>query len=248
MNGLITEIERFALKDGPGIRTTVFLQGCNMACSWCHNPETISTDPKLMYFESKCIHCRKCMDVCPTKALETVNGERIFNRDLCTACGACTNVCFTDALSLSCHTRSGEQVFSEILQDKDYYLNSNGGITISGGEVFMQFDFSLWLLKKCKEAGIATAIETNLNTSREKLKTLLPFVDIVMCDIKLLDSKMHRKWTGVDNQKTLDNIRYIFDMNKPAIVRTPIIPGVNNTPMQIGEIAGFLSSLKGNLL
>lgn len=248
MEGIITDIQRFSLKDGPGIRTTVFFQGCNMTCAWCHNPETISRKSALMLYKENCIQCGKCLKQCASGAL-SVNGTQVHvDRSLCVSCGACTQVCYARALVMSGRRMTIEDVMAEILQDEDYYRNSGGGVTLSGGEVFLQFDFAYDLLRRCKKKQIATAIESNLNVSWNQIEKLLPIVDLVMCDIKLLDSKRHNEWTGVGNKLILDNIRQLAQCQIPMIVRTPVIPGINQSEDDILTIARFINELKGNIL
>lgn len=248
MKGIVTDIQRFSLKDGPGIRTTVFLQGCNMACAWCHNPETISCKPQLLFYERNCIQCGKCMEVCPEKALHIAENRIRVDRGACVRCGRCTRVCFPGALVMSGKTMDTDEVMDEIMQDKDYYRNSGGGVTVSGGEVFMQQGFARQLLDQCKEAQISTAIETNLNIDWKQIEELLPAVDLVMCDVKLMDDKKHQKWTGVSNKRILENLRQLAMRLVPMIIRTPVIPGVNQTKEDIGAIAKYIKELHGNLI
>lgn len=248
MKGIITDIQRFSLNDGPGIRTTVFLKGCNMACAWCHNPETINIMPQLMYYRENCINCLKCVEVCPTGAQNKVEDTHMFSRELCINCGKCAKVCFPGALVMSGKEMEIEDVMDEILQDLDYYKNSGGGITLSGGEVFVQAEYAYELLKKCKENGIQTAIETNLSAPWEKMIKLLEITDIVMLDIKLIDSKQHEIWTRVGNKGILENIKKLSEKGIPMIIRTPVIPDVNDSIDCIEQICNFISDYKENIL
>ncbi|MCL2060729.1 MAG: glycyl-radical enzyme activating protein [Oscillospiraceae bacterium] len=256
MDGIITEIMRFSLKDGPGIRTTVFLKGCNMACKWCHNPETLSMRPQLMHYPELCIGCGACIGVdyatgtsgaavCPHGAIESAGGAGgiALHRERCVACGACVDKCFSGALVISGTKMSVADVMTEILQDIDYYKNSGGGLTIGGGEPACQSEFMLGLLKAAKEAGIQTAIETNMHADWDIYEKALPYLDLVMLDIKLSDDADHMKWTGTGNANLLANIRKITDI-KPTIIRVPVIPGVNDNEAEIGKIAQIAKDLK----
>lgn len=248
MEGVITDIQRFSLKDGPGIRTTVFLQGCNMNCAWCHNPETISCKPQLMYYREKCMHCASCVGMCPTGALSIEEGQISIDRKKCTNCGKCTEVCYGGALVMSGRKMTAEAVVDEVMQDEIYYRNSGGGVTISGGEVFMQYPFAYEILKQCKEKNVSAAIETNLNFEWKVIQELLPVVDLVMCDLKLMDAGKHGIWTGTGNEKILNNLKELGKTGKPVIVRTPVIPGVNDNSEEIQRIAAYIKDMGANLL
>ena len=246
MSGILTAIQRFSLHDGPGIRSTVFFKGCNMRCKWCHNPETLQLNKQVLYYQTKCVGCGACTQVC---SLHTIgeDGKMIFSRNGCTNCGKCTDVCFTGALELCGYESDAQSVLSEVLQDKDYYDQSHGGVTLSGGEVLLQPEFALELLKALKENGISTAIESNLNVDFSVLKSLLPYLDLVMCDLKIWDSTKHTEWTGSGNEQIKENIQKLSMTGIPVIVRTPVIPGVNDTEEEITPIADFVGKLP-NLL
>ena len=242
VKGIVTEIQRFSLKDGPGIRTTVFLKGCNMACQWCHNPETISPRPQLLRYPHLCIGCGACAAVCNTGAI----GPDGFVREKCMECGMCTNECFSGALEMAGIEMDVDAVMREVLQDADYYRNSGGGLTISGGEVICQPEFACALLESAKAAGISAAIETNMHADWAVYEKLIPLLDLVMPDIKIISGNAHTKWTGVCNRPVLENIRRLSDAGIPVIIRTPVIPGVNDDPGEIELIAGFIAGL-GNV-
>ncbi|MDR3122012.1 MAG: glycyl-radical enzyme activating protein [Clostridiales bacterium] len=243
MKGIITEIMRFSLKDGPGIRTTVFLKGCNMACKWCHNPETLALAPQLMRYPDRCIGCGACLAVCEHGAFSENDGVAAYDPINCVSCGACADSCFSGALVMSGLEMSIEDVMAEVLQDADYYRNSGGGLTISGGEAASQPEFTTALLRAAKAAGIPTAIETNMLAEWPVYESMLPHLDLVMLDIKLSCDAAHKKWTGVGNKAILENVRRISE-TKPTIVRTPVIPGVNDTEDEIRNIAGIVRGLK----
>ena len=245
--GLITDIQRFSLNDGPGIRTTVFFKGCNMRCSWCHNPETISPKKEIMFYASKCIGCGRCFSVCPDGLHKLENDEHVIDREKCLLCGKCVSECYAEALVFSAKERSVDEVFDEILQDKVYYDESNGGVTLSGGEVTCQKEFALSIVEKCKQTGIKTAIETNLFLSFEKIEDLLSAVDLVMFDIKIFDDNEHKKHTLVSNKQILENVKKLDGLGVPFIVRTPLIPSITDSIENLSAIAEFISPLK-NLL
>lgn len=247
MKGLVSDIQRFSLNDGPGIRTTVFLKGCNMNCLWCHNPESISpTRPDIMFYPDKCISCYKCTTACLCKAHKKINGKHCFFPNLCVHCGRCADICYAGALTKAGERVTADEVMREILQDRDYYLDSNGGVTFSGGEVFMQRDFALSVAERCRAEGIRTAVETNLSFSFGYMEPLLKSVDYVMCDIKIMDNAEHEKWTGIGNGQILENIKTLDGFGKPYMIRTPLIPGATDSDGNIKAIGEFISAL-GNV-
>lgn len=240
MKGMITDIQRYSLYDGPGIRTTVFLKGCNMRCLWCHNPETLSAKRQLHIYGEKCIGCGHCVQACESGARRMENGALVYDPRLCTVCGACADVCFSGALQMSGRLMQPQQVIDEVMQDKEYYDRSGGGITLSGGEVFCQPDFLREVLLLAREQGIHTAVETNLNYSREMLEEFLPLLDLVLFDIKTLDEEEHMRWTGVSNRRIVENARFLLESDTPCIVHTPVIPGATDKVEVIEAIAAFI--------
>ena len=241
MTGKITTVQRFSLHDGPGIRSTVFFKGCGMRCPWCHNPETLSGKDEVLFYRDKCVGCGMCTAVSGACSLK--NGRMCLDREHPEMTPDITSVCFSGALEHCGKDVTPEQVLEEVLQDEDYYRESGGGVTLSGGEVLLQADFALQLLLLCKEHNINTAIESCMNASSEILRKLLPELDLVMCDLKLFDDEMHKKWTGAGNVQIKDNIRLADEAGLPIILRTPVIPGVNDTKEEIGKIAGFAAEL-----
>lgn len=239
--GVLTAIQRFSLHDGPGIRSTVFFKGCNMLCAWCHNPETLSFQPEVMYYESKCVGCGACAVACPSHTIK--DGKMVYDRGLCSDDNQCAKVCFSGALEVCGFEADVEKVLFEVMQDEPYYTHSGGGVTLSGGEVLLQPAFALELLKALKDRGIHTAIESNLNVDFSVMEPLLPYVDLIMCDLKTWDDDLHRKWTGVGNARIIKNIKLLGDTRKPIIVRTPIIPGVSDNADEIHAIASFAAGI-----
>ena len=242
MKGLITTIQRFSLHDGPGIRSTVFFKGCGMRCPWCHNPETLSMKQDILFYETKCVGCGACTFV--SEACKVENGKMHPERQNPAFTEAITDVCFSGALELCGKEVSVEDVMHEVLQDVDYYKESGGGVTLSGGEVLLQADFAVELLKALREAGIQTAIESCMNASMETVKKLLPLIDLLMCDLKIADDEKHKEWVGSGNTQIKENIRLADESGVPIILRTPVIPGVNADVDSIREIAMFASGLK----
>ncbi len=243
MKGLVSDIQRFSLHDGPGIRSTIFLKGCNLRCAWCHNPETLRATAELQLFLEKCIACGACVRACRHGAQVQVEERREFRRAHCQACGACARVCYAQALVLVGQVMSTEEVLAEVEQDRAFYLDSGGGVTISGGEPLCQPEFTQALLRQCHDAGVPTALETNLAYPWETLAPLLPLLELLMIDVKTLDAEAHRQWTGVDNARMLENLRRLGAAPVPLIVRTPVVPAVNDNAEEIGRIAAFLAPL-----
>ena len=244
MKSIVTNIQRFSLTDGDGIRTTVFFKGCNMNCSWCHNPETIKGNSELMFYENKCIGCGKCFEACPTGAQQVVDGKHVIARSKCVNCGKCAAVCYAEALVMCGTEMSVEDVMKEVRQDKAYYENSNGGITLSGGEVLCQREFAMELTDACHKEGIHVAVETNLCFAYDYAKELLGKVDLIMCDLKIFDDEAHKVHTGVSNKNIVENIKKIDELGIPVIVRTPLIPGVTDSKDNIEKIAAYVGGMK----
>jgi pyruvate formate lyase activating enzyme len=243
MQGVITNIQRFSIHDGPGIRTTVFLKGCNLRCFWCHNPETLAPKAQLQIFSSRCIGCGECFRRCPQHAHLMVDGRREFRRDLCVGCGICAETCYAEALVLTGQVKTVEEVVEEVLRDRPFYETSNGGVTLSGGEPLQQLDFSYAILERCRAEKVHTAIETAASFPWERVAAILPVTDLVMMDIKLMDPERHRECTGTTNERILANAERLGQQPQPLIVRTPIIPGVNDNAADVAAIAAFVAKL-----
>ena len=245
MTAYVTNIQRFSLNDGPGIRTTVFLQGCNMRCAWCHNPESLPMRPVLMHYPNKCIACGKCLAVCPQKAhrIDARTGEHFIDRSLCVNCGKCAETCFADALVMSSRPMSVEDVMREVRQDKLYYAESGGGVTVSGGEALLHTAFVSELADACHAEGIPIAVETNMSLPWHHIEDTLRKMDLIMCDMKLNICTEHRKYTGEDNPMIFNNIGRSSLLGIPVIVRTPLIPGVTDSVENLRPIAEYMSKM-----
>ena len=245
----VSNIERFATHDGPGIRTTVFLKGCPLHCPWCANPETWSLEPVLMHDEKKCVRCHSCQAVCPEGAIEFEPSFRLDNKK-CTVCGKCVEVCLPEALSVNGKDMTAEEIISEISKDDDYYRNSNGGVTLSGGEPLFQFELVIDLLKKLKEKGYHTALETTGMYSPEKLKQAEQYVDLFLLDFKHVDPNRLKEVTGGDFAVITGNLEYLLKKcPEKVIVRTPVIPDFNSDVIrEIIKWAADRKALEINLL
>ena len=242
MKARVFEIKRFAVHDGDGIRTTVFFKGCTLKCVWCHNPEGIGFEPELAFFENKCMLCGACVKVCPQNTHKIENGIHIFEREKCISCGKCEETCFNSALTLYGKEMSIEELMPILLEDKDFYDTSGGGVTISGGECLCHAEFCAELLKQLKNNGIHTAVDTCGFVSREAIDRIMPYTDIFLYDLKAYDEEVHIKCTGFSNKNILENLKYIDECGKQIEVRIPFVPGFNSE--QIEKIAKFMRGLK----
>lgn len=236
----ISNIEKFATHDGPGIRTTVFLKGCFLHCPWCANPETWKSEPVLMHDAKKCVECKTCMHVCERGA---ISFPFQWDMDKCIYCKKCENYCLQDAISFAGKDMEINEVIKEVLKDKDYFDQSNGGITISGGEPFMQLDAFLELIKQCKNNGLHVAVETTGNYCLDTLKEALPYIDLFLMDLKHLDAQKLKDITGGNLDLILNNFKYLAQHcpNK-VIVRIPVIPRFNDDICE--DVIRFCANLK----
>lgn len=242
MKAKIFEIKKFAVHDGDGIRTTVFFKGCPLKCVWCHNPEGIGFKPQLAYYKDKCIGCGECLFVCHTGAHNITDKGHVFDRQKCEACGNCKEVCLGDALMFYGKEMTVEEIVSVVLEDREFYETSGGGVTLSGGECLMQADFCAELLKRLKEASIHTAVDTCGFVSREIVNKVIDFTDVFLYDVKAFDNDVHIKCTGYTNDTILDNLKYIDNCGKNIEIRIPYVPEHNSG--QIEKIGRLLMELK----
>jgi len=247
-SGLITDIQRFSLHDGPGIRTIVFVKGCPLSCKWCHNPETKLFKPQISFTADKCINCLNCVEVCHTHAHHIEDDIHQFNFSLCDLSGSCVIVCPSNALKIIGSDKSINEIMEIVLRDKDYYTNSGGGLTISGGEPMNQFNFTRDLLYSAKLNGLHTVMETCGYAKQKHFHEIKPLVDLFLFDYKETNEKKHREHTGVEKKIIIENLRFLHNGGCDIILRCPIIFGVNDNEEHFNGIAKLskeLPNLKG---
>ncbi len=250
-SGLLLDVKRFAVHDGPGIRTTLFLKGCPLKCLWCHNPESISRVPELAFYAHKCVRCGECVTACPRKAHRMRHGEHEFLPEKCNACGACEARCLGGALRLFGKRIGVGEAVGMLLEDRLFYQESGGGVTLSGGEPLLQGVFCREVLAEMKKEGIHTAVDTCGFVRWEAFERVLPLTDLFLFDVKHADSAGHRKLTGQGNELILENLRRLSGRNARIEIRMPLVPGCNDSPENIrrtGELLGSLSVEKVRLL
>lgn len=248
IKGIVFDLQKFALHDGPGIRTTVFLKGCELRCKWCCNPESQLKSPQLSYDSKKCTHCLECVPVCKSGALTDKEGKLQVKFDACTACGHCVSECAPDALKIYGWETDARAVVDEVKKDKAYFQSSGGGITLSGGDAVFQPEFAKEILMLARQNGIHTCLETSGYCSPSILDKLSPFTDLFLFDFKHYKDADHEKHTGVSNRQILANLDTLCRQKKQVILRCPIIPGINNNMQHfkvIAELGNKYSAITG---
>ena len=240
LKGVVFNVMRYCVHDGPGIRTTVFLKGCPLRCSWCHNPEGQQSDIQFSFREDRCIRCGNCFDACPNDAVEKQGDRYIPRRDSCEACGTCIATCYTEARQQVGRELTVDEVVAEILRDRAFFEQSGGGVTFSGGEPLLHPDFLREILRRCKASQIHTAVETAGFCTEKTMLSVIPFVDLFLYDLKIMDTEAHRRFTGVDNDGILRNLELVCRSGVNTIVRIPIIPGINDHAANIQSMIAYL--------
>jgi pyruvate formate lyase activating enzyme len=239
MQAVVFDIQRFSIHDGPGIRTTIFFKGCPLKCRWCQNPESHKPGIEVAFYKEHCAYCFACKDVCPLNAIVESEDVRI-DFDRCNACGKCVSECMNNALRLVGENWDASALLCEIIKDKDFFDDSGGGITLSGGEPTLHTPFLREFLPLVKSRGIHVNMETSGMFKYDNIAPILPFLDLIFYDLKLMDSKMHQAYTGVENKIIMENFEKLAATFKALSARMPVIPTINDTPANISATAGFL--------
>lgn len=240
MKGFITNIQRFSIHDGPGIRTTVFLKGCPLSCIWCQNPEAASIHPDVMHDAHKCVGCGNCIEICPHNCFTWHENKLKFDDASCNQCGLCVQACSGGALIWSSKEIDSSDVMDEVLRDRVYYELSGGGLTISGGEPLFQPDFCFALASEAKAGGLSVVLDTSGYADIETLKRFMPVVDLFLYDIKIMDPDSHKKFVGMSNHIILKNFQLLVNGGRNIRVRTPLVPGVNDDNANLSQIKAFV--------
>jgi pyruvate formate lyase activating enzyme len=242
--GLLFDLKKFAVHDGPGIRTTVFFKGCPMRCLWCHNPEGISPRREVMVFSSRCIKsCRDCLDACPRRALRKARGGIVLDRGRCDGCGACARVCPAEALQIAGSSATADEIMKELAKDKPFYQESGGGVTFSGGEPLQQPGFLRELLAQCRRQKLHTAVDTSGHAPYTVFEKILPLTDLFLYDLKIVNEARHKQLTGLSNRLLLDNLAKLSGSGCSLAIRVPLVPGCNDRPGDLDEMADFCADL-----
>jgi len=245
VTGRVFDIKRYSIHDGPGIRTTVFLKGCSLRCLWCHNPESVDPGAELMHWPSRCTRCYACIEACPKGAIaKDAVGAIVIDRKACDLCGKCAEACLYDAMQIVGREMSVEEVLSEIEKDKIFYDQSGGGVTLSGGDPFVQSAFAEALLDSCRSRGILTAVDTAGFSRNGVLDRVASKADLILYDLKCMDDARHKELTGVSNVPIIDNLKRLAAGRAEVWVRIPLVSGVNDDDNNIRRTIEFLSYLK----
>jgi len=244
-SGLIFDIKRYAINDGPGIRATIFLKGCPLHCVWCHNPESISPKIQKMYNREKCIGCNACVQACPEHACSLTSEGIVTDLSLCTSCGECAAICPTLATEMSGRVVTVAEMVAEVEKERVFFDQSGGGVTVSGGEPLQQAEFVCALYDELGRRAIHRAVDTTGFTRTETLLEVAKRTELFLYDLKMMDSERHKKWTGVPNEQILKNLEILSETGATINIRIPLIKGVNADAGNIERSAAFIAGLPG---
>lgn len=247
VSGIVFDLQRSNVNDGPGIRTSVFLKGCSLRCAWCHNPESQALRPQLSFRRDLCMGCRRCAAVCPNDAHKFEETGHTVRFERCAACGACVRACPANALRLLGRRTTAEEVADEAERDRPFYERSGGGVTLTGGEPMYQFEFACEVLRLCRERGLHTCMETCGAASREKYAQAAALTDLFLFDYKATPAALHRDLTGADSGEILSNLAFLYEIGAKVVLRCPLVPGVNDTPEHLRAIAALSQRYPGLL-
>lgn len=240
---MIFNIQKCSVHDGSGLRSLVFFKGCSLSCKWCANPESQSFQPEIMESTAKCIGCLRCQKECPNNAIALTEQGPLIQREQCAKCFHCTDICYAGAKYVTGETYTVEELFHKIEKDRMFFTMSGGGVTFSGGEPFAQPKLLTQIAKKCHDEGIHVMLESCGYADYESFRSALPYIDAMFMDIKHIDSDLHRELTGKGNKLILENIQKIADFGIPITIRTPIVPGYNDSEANVTGIAEFIKAI-----
>jgi pyruvate formate lyase activating enzyme len=243
--GLIFDIHRFSIHDGPGIRTTVFFKGCPLNCWWCHNPESQSSLPEKLVIASRCVRCGVCAQICPEHGIVMTESGVKTDRQRCSRCGACVEACFADASEMIGYEVDTASLYTLITRDCLFYDESVGGVTFSGGEPLSQPGFLTDILRLCRANGMHTAVDTSGYAPWELFERIIPYTNLFLYDVKLMDDERHKHFTGVSNHLILENLKKISRLGTPLWIRFPLVPGINDDEENLEQMAAFLADIPG---